>query len=67
MEEYVGNEEEATPAIHIMVMQEEREETEKPSELRKKLSNRLRKVGRGREMPKMLKQSKRRKKMKKMN
>ena len=35
MEEYVGNEEEATLEVQIVVMQEEREETEQPSEARK--------------------------------
>ena len=35
MEEYVENEEEATPELQIMVMQKETEETEKPFEARK--------------------------------
>ena len=35
MEEYIGNEEEATPELQIMVMQEEREEIEQPYEARK--------------------------------
>ena len=32
MEEYVGNEEEVTPELQIMVMKEERKETEQPVE-----------------------------------
>ena len=35
MEEYVGNEEEATPEIQIMVMQEEKKETNQPFEAKK--------------------------------
>ena len=35
MEEYVGNEEEATRKLQIMVMQEKMEETEQPFEVRK--------------------------------
>ena len=35
MEEYVRNEEKSTPELQIMVMQEEREETEQPFGARK--------------------------------
>ena len=37
MEENVGNEEEVTPKLQIMVMQEERREIEQPSEARKEI------------------------------
>ena len=44
MEEYVGNEEKATPELQIMVMQEEREETEQPFGARKETEQPLRKI-----------------------